>query len=293
MSTPADSSERSSLVLGKNDCNTGESDSAPESSGSDDSGRYDCREVFRNFRFEEESVEVDPETEEVTVESGQEAPFRCGQWDCYCCGYRMRQNLVEEIERVVHERPEMRRLMTLTLDPKKVPAQIRDDDEKLVAYLMNTWRKFRVYIQREYGDFEFIWVKERGEENEKHWHLHVVVSRYLDQSWISQAWSAVGGGEVVDIRRVKRVEKVAHYLGKYLTKNALSGFPDGAQRYNSSEGIDLDVRGGSDDPESEWRLVMDDYELGDRDDPLTRGVVRADFAQQMDEGGPVGKGPPD
>jgi hypothetical protein len=78
---------------------------------------------------------------------------------------------------------------------------VQGDDEAMVEYLMETWRKFRVYIQREYGDFSFVWVKEQGEENEDHWHLHVLVSRYMEQSWISEAWSAVGGGEVVDIRR--------------------------------------------------------------------------------------------
>ena len=48
-------------------------------------------------------------------------PFRCNQWDCYCCGHRMRMNLIEEIERVIDERPETRRFLTLTLDSAKAP----------------------------------------------------------------------------------------------------------------------------------------------------------------------------
>lgn len=252
----------------------------------DPDGRYDCTEVYSNFRFEADTVR-DGEEEAPTAE------YRCGSWDCYTCGYHMRMNLVEEIQRLVSERPEMRRLLTLTLDPQKVPREIRGDDKALTDYLMNTWRKFRVYIEREYGDFSFVWVKERGEENGKHWHLHVLVSRYLDQSWISSAWSAIGGGEVVDIRRVSRAEKVGHYLGKYLTKNALSGFPDGVQRYGTSEDIDLNVR-GRDGGERDFSLVMDDYAIstvtkGDHE-PLTRPVTDADFIQQREWGGPV---PPD
>lgn len=259
-------------------------------------GRYDCRTVYGNFRFREDGaaeVEVDPEAESVEVEEGnpETADYRCGQWDCYCCGYRMRMNLVEEIERLVDERPEMRRFLTLTLDPSKVPREVQGDDKAMTEYLMNTWRKFRVYIQREYGDFSFVWVKEQGEENEDHWHLHVLVSRYMEQSWISEAWSAVGGGEVVDIRRVSRCEKVAHYLGKYLTKNALSGFPDGVQRYGTSEDIDLDVRGGGSGDE-EFSLVMDDYQMSREGEPMTRPVVSADFIQQLEHGGPLGKGEP-
>jgi hypothetical protein len=149
-----------------------------------------------------------------------------------------------------------------------------------------------VYIQREYGDFSFVWVKEQGDDS-GHWHLHILVSRYMEQSWISEAWSAVGGGRVVDIRRVDRCEKVAHYLGKYLTENALSDFPDGVKRYGTSEDIDLDVRGDG-DSELDFELVMDDYQLdrGDREGPLTRSVAPVDFVEQRENGGPVGKGPP-
>lgn len=254
------------------------------SSDDDNNGRYDCTEVYSNFRYQAETTR-DGEEEPPTAE------FRCGSWECYTCGYRMRMNLVEEVERLVSERPEMRRFLTLTLDPKKVPREIRGDDKKLTEYLMNTWRKFRVYIEREYGDFSFVWVKEQGEENDDHWHLHILVSRYLDQSWISEAWSSIGGGEVVDIRRVSRTEKVAHYLGKYLTKNALSGFPDGVQRYGTSEDINLDVRGDS-DSERDFELLMDDYTISpiSKDGPLTRPVAPVDFAQQRQWNGPV---PPD
>lgn len=38
----------------------------------------------------------------------------------------------------------------------------------------------------------------------------------------------------MDIRQIERVEKAAHYIGKYLTKNALTGMPDGIRRYGSS-----------------------------------------------------------
>lgn len=253
-----------------------------ESAQRDESGRYDCRDVYENFWFEESTsdVEEEPETSE----------YRCGSWDCYCCGYRMRMNLVEEIERLVDERPEMRRLLTLTLDPKKLPPEMDDDD--ITDYLMDTWRKFRVYIKREYGDFSFVWVKEQGDDS-GHWHLHVLVSRYLDQEWISDAWSSVGGGRVVDIRRVSRAEKVSHYLGKYLTKDALSAFPDQVQRFGTSEDINLCVRGNSDsDSELDFNLLMDDYQLDRRDEPLTRPVAPVDFLEQRENGGPLGKGPP-
>lgn len=72
-----DVTDRASLNLGKNNSTAAETD------GND---RYDCRDVYQSFEFENVA--------------GDTAEYRCGSWDCYCCGYRMRQNLVEEIQRI-------------------------------------------------------------------------------------------------------------------------------------------------------------------------------------------------
>ena len=254
--------ERSSLDLGRNDS------TSPEPAETD---RYDCRHTYQNFEFE--SAE------------GDTAPYRCGSWDCYCCGYRMRMNLVEEIKRVTSERPEMSRLLTLTLDPDEAPSR----QERQHKYITERWNALRTRLKREIGDFSYIWVREEQENGLPH--LHAIVSRYLPQSTVSSAWSDLGGGEVVDIRKIDRTEKAAHYVGKYLTKNALSGLPDGIQRYNSSADITLDVRGDKEDSEGDWRLLMDDYVITDMDgEPLRRGVTGSDFAQQREWDGPV---PPD
>lgn len=273
MSSSTDSGP--SLVLGSNNCNSGGESATRSNSpeqltldqfgGDESDGRYDCRQHY-NYPDMGYVPADDPEAEKKV--------FRCGSWDCYCCGYHKRMNLVEEVQRVVKERPEMRRFLTLTLDPKALPPSARDDDEYQAEYIMETWRKFRTYIKREYGDFSFIWVKEKQEND--NWHLHVLVSRYLDQAWISRSWEALGGGEIVDIRRVNRVEKAAHYLGKYLTKDALSEFPDHVKRYGTSEDIDLDVNGSS-DSEEEWELVIDDDAIGSEGRSIRREVVPADF----------------
>jgi len=51
-------------------------------------------------------------------------------------------------------------------------------------------------------------------------HLHVLIDRFIAQRWISEAWSALGGGGIVDIRFVD-VHRISHYLAKYLTKELL------------------------------------------------------------------------
>jgi len=266
----AGGAERSSLDLGKNNS------TSPEPAEND---RYDCRDVFSNFEYERMPDDLDGDAEPAT------AQYRCGSWECYCCGYRMRENLVEEIQRVTSERPEISRMLTLTLDPAEAP----DDQDEQHRYITERWNALRTRLKREIGDFSYIWVREEQDSGLPH--LHVLVSRYLPHAVVSTAWSELGGGEIVDIQRVD-TRKAAHYVGKYLTKNALSGFPDGIRRYGTSQDIDLAVRGGESDSESDWRLVMDDYMATPLDGSggLRRGVQRADFARQREWDGPV---PPD
>ena len=253
-----------SLDLGKNNS------TATETSATSDS-RFDCRDVYENLRFENQ-------------ETGTVGSYRCDQWDCYCCAYRMRCNLVEEIQRICSERPEISRFLTLTLDPERAPRSQLNQHR----YLTERWNALRTAINREFGDLSYIWIREEQDSGLPH--IHILVSRYLPQGWVSSRWSELGGGEIVDIRAVERVDKAAHYVGKYLTKNALSGLPDGIRRYGSSQDLTLDVRGnGASDGTMSWELVMDDYQIRRPDgEPLTRGVVSADFTEQRANGGPLG-----
>ena len=115
------------------------------------------------------------------------------------------------------------------------------------------------------------------------------MDRYIPQGWLSRRFAALGGGQVVDIRYLDRVEQAAHYVGKYLTKEALSGLPDGIRRYGSSQDIDLAVRGGSDDDDGrDWELLIEDRtvtEVGS-DRYLIRSVAPDDFILQRRWGGP-------
>lgn len=57
---------------------------------------------------------------------------------------------------------------------------------------------------REIGSFSYIWVREEQDSGLPH--LHILVSRYLPQDWLSRRWEELGGGEIVDIRQIERVE---------------------------------------------------------------------------------------
>lgn len=210
-----------------------------------DRHRPDCREDLDHLQFYDR-------------ESGETASYRCDSWDCACCGHRMKMNLLEGIDRTIQERPELSRLLTLTVDPSRFPDRAAAHEE-----IGEAWNRLRSYIQKSYGRFSYIWVREEQENGYPH--LHVIVSRFLPQDEISAAWNRAGMGDVVDIRRVE-ARKAGHYVAKYLAKDAMANMPSGAHRYGSSADIELGVRGmpdGDEDDESgDWALMAYDDVAG-------------------------------
>ncbi len=121
-------------------------------------------------------------------ETGEWIPFRCKSWRCLACGPRKARRLRNQIG-VWAEEKQLTRLMTLTLDPQQVQGDV-------YAHLSDVWRKFRVYLARQYGRVSFIWVMELQKNGNPH--LHVLVDRFIHQKWASRTWDAVGGGRIVD-----------------------------------------------------------------------------------------------
>jgi hypothetical protein len=158
----------------------------------------------------------------------------------------MKMNLLEALDELVQERQEMSRLLTLTVDP----ARFRDR-ETAHRDIGKAWNQLRTEIQQRYGSFSYVWVRE--EQDNGYPHLHVLVSRYLPQQNIAQAWDRIGAGEIVDIRQVN-ARKAGHYIAKYLAKDAMAHLPSGVRRYGSSQDIDLPVRGDS-DSDGTWDLL--------------------------------------
>ena len=270
-----------SLVDGKNNSRAAESRQTEQSTltdhldladDQDDGDRYDCRETYRNFELE--------------AEDGETADFRCNSWDCYCCAHRMRMNLVEDLDRLIAERPELRRFLTLTLNPETAPESQEDQHR----YLTERFNALRTELNDEYDGLSYVWVREEGDGGNPH--LHLLVDRYVPQQKLSVMSKRVGLGEVVDIRRVE-ARNAAKYLTKYLTKGSLWNLPKGARRYGSSADIELSVRGGDGDSR-EWDLLMDDYEIlaPESEEPLRRGVTSSDLVRQRENGGPIGLDPP-
>jgi hypothetical protein len=142
------------------------------------------------------------------------------------------------------ERLKFRTLLTLTLDPSKLHG------EDSTKYINEVFADFRVYLRRKLGYTPpFIRVLEYQKNGNAH--FHVLLNCYLPQEWVSDTWSALGGGWVVDIRRVD-MHRISHYLSKYLTKDMLMYAPKRARRVTTSKGIRLLEKQPTD---YEWRLM--------------------------------------
>ena len=162
--------------------------------------------------------------------------LRCKCWDCPHCGPRKASRYKKAI-REQAEKHKLCRFLTLTLDPKKLTAE---QLENSVAHLRECWAKLRTYMRRAFGEsVKFIAVLEFQKNGVAH--LHCLVDRYMSQAWIKKAWSAVGGGEHVDIR-YRDIHRVARYLAKYLTKELLMSAPKRSRRVTVSRGLTLNEK---------------------------------------------------
>jgi len=167
----------------------------------------------------------------------------CKRWSCPDCGPRKAWLFQRKIAEKAQEFG-LSRFLTLTLGRE------RQTGKEGVRQIRETWRKFRVYLQRKFGvTVSFINVLEFHKSGVPH--LHVLVDRFIKQSWISASWSSLGGGKIVDIRHVADLDKVGWYIGKYLSKDALLRVPKGVRRFSTSRNIKLLER----EVEGDWTLL--------------------------------------
>lgn len=129
------------------------------------------------------------------------------------------------------DRLKLNKLLTLTLDPKKLQGA------ESTKYINEAFAEFRVYLRRYLG-YAPSYIRVLEYQKNGNAHLHVLLGCYLPQEWVSEAWSAVGGGKIVDIKRVD-MHRVSHYLSKYLTKQMIMCAPKGARRVTTSRSIRL------------------------------------------------------
>ena len=157
----------------------------------------------------------------------------CKCWRCSRCGPRKAKHYRYQIG-VEAERLHLDKFMTLTLNPKKI-------DGDPIRYMRRCWAKLRVALFRKFGRTpDYICVLEFHLSGRPH--LHFLVSRYIDWSWLSAEWQSVGGGWKVDISKVKSLRRVRNYVSKYLSKGLLLSAPPRSRRVTASQRIHLNEK---------------------------------------------------
>ena len=155
----------------------------------------------------------------------------CGSWTCSYCGPK-KARLAKYRIRVVAEEMGLCYFWTLTMRERKFA-----NPKERVLYVRKVFNKLREYLRREYGTPpNYVCVLEFTKKGAPH--LHVLFDRRIEHAWMSATWDRLGAGYVVWVKRVK-VNKVARYLSKYLTKELLLSAPKGARRITTSRSIKL------------------------------------------------------
>lgn len=160
---------------------------------------------------------------------------RCKCWRCDYCAPK-NANRYRQLIGEAAERHGLNKMATLTLDPGKL-SQAEHGEAGSTRYINRVWSHLRTYLKRYFGHApEYIRVLEyQGNGNA---HLHILLRDYIPQAWLSDAWEALGGGRVVDIRQVG-MDRAARYVSKYITKDRLLKAPPKARRVTTSRGIKL------------------------------------------------------
>ncbi len=170
----------------------------------------------------------------------------CKKWVCPSCGPKKASRLRKLIIKKASEK-NLCRLLTLTLDPSKCEA------EESIVYIKNCWNKMRTYLKRKFGkNISFIAVLELQKSG--YAHLHIMVDRFIEQSWVSTAWESIGGGQIVHIKHVD-IHRTTHYLSKYLTKSMFLEHYGKNRRYTTSRDMTLIERKVKEISRSFW-VVM-------------------------------------
>jgi hypothetical protein len=170
----------------------------------------------------------------------------CGLWTCSYCGKR-KVRLTKRRIRDEAGKFNLRYFWTLTLAPP-----FPTDPEARVRRIRCSFNKLREYLKRKYGIAPtFICILEFTQRGNPH--LHVLIDRYIEHTWVSNTWDRLGGGKIVWAKRIT-IRNVVHYLSKYLTKDLLLSAPKGARRITSSRTIRLFPKFK---PEFAWEFVRE------------------------------------
>ncbi len=164
------------------------------------------------------------------------SPILCKSWTCPECSLKKAIKTKYLLKDVIILN-KLDYSLTLTLDPKKLPPNIKTDKcnythtyiTKIYNHFLTVLRrkKFSYYdkSKRKWESFsyksskeklKYVWVIEfQGNGNA---HMHILLNRFIPIEVIREVWTQVGGGVMMKIERVKSVLGYSMYLTDYIVK---------------------------------------------------------------------------
>ena len=136
-------------------------------------------------------------------------PIRCKSWRCPICGPRLAELWRAKI---VNAKPE--RFITLTWDPKKGL-----DAAHALQHMKVSFARLVRILRNQKFTFEYCAIWEFTKKGYPHIHIAQRGS-FIPQKKLSEIWSTLGAGPVVDIRAIQSGPAIAQELTKYLLKSA-------------------------------------------------------------------------
>lgn len=210
-------------------------------------------------------------------------PLYCRSWNCDICQPKRRAQLMAN---AASGNPN--RFLTLTVNPR-----IGSDPADRLRKLARAWRVAVQRLRRLYGNdaINYLAIVEETKQGEPHLHI-LLRSRYIPQKLISSIMAELIDSPIIDIRAIKSVKQVVHYIAKYIAK-APKQFGS-SKRYWSSRTWELGERPTKqprDPSEPRWEVEMRTLERI-LDDWLHSGWVARKERDDLIISWPVGADPP-
>jgi len=147
----------------------------------------------------------------VKVQNGKLSAIKmtCRAWSCSTCKEDRKKSLIAEVKQGQPER-----FITLTVNPNWF-----DSPEERARRLVAAWRLIRRRFMKMKPNavFEFMAVFEKTQNGEPHLHI-AQRGAFIPQKWLSAQMQELMGAKIVDIRYIRSLKKVAHYVAKYVGK---------------------------------------------------------------------------
>lgn len=167
----------------------------------------------------------------------------CKSWTCPVCSIKRALKVKYELRDII-QLNKLSVFLTLTLDPKKIPEEYKNNTHKYITKIFNHFLTIlrRSSLNKGKEKLKYVWVIEFQKNGNAH--MHILFNKFLPIKEIRKLWVHTGGGRMMKVEAVKTLEGISNYISDYIIKGIKgdyekqSGFMHGQKRYAVSRSCD-------------------------------------------------------